>query len=247
MTTVEEQIEEQETEAAERPLLVRSFVADVTPGDGRTVDVRIVPYGEQATVHDGLGGLPRGVPYQEEWMPGVFEGQVRAANRVLANVEHERGLRGIVGHGLELREAADGFHGSFRLHENEDGEKALMLVREGVFEGISLEAIPKKNVRSAAGVIQRVKATLRGIAFCREGAFPGARVLAVREQDILDEELLLPDIDPELVERCRRAGIRLPQRFEAPPDETDPPAETGTSADGTRPPDADDDDNSEVP
>ena len=60
--------------------------------DGRTVDVRIVPYGRTARVSDG------GPLYEEQWMPGVFAHQVNAANRVLANFEHQSGIGGVVGH-----------------------------------------------------------------------------------------------------------------------------------------------------
>lgn len=219
------------TETPERAFLVRAYDADIAAGTGRTIDVRIVPYGETATVNDGFGGVARGVPYQEQWMPGVFNHQLNAANRVLANVEHQLGIQGIVGHGLALREASDGFHGSFKAHENADGDKALMLVNEGVFSGISLEAQPVKNIRTSAGVVQRVKANLRGIAFCRQGAFAGAQVLAVREAhnvvDEIDESLLPVDMDPETVERCRRLGISLPQRYQTHPADT--PAQTGTS------------------
>jgi HK97 family phage prohead protease len=217
------------TEARESGLLRRTFAAELTPGDGRTVDVRIVPYGEKITHNDGLGGVPIGVPYTEEWVPGAFDGQIRAANRVLVNFEHQPGIGGVVGHGLALREAPDGFHGSFRLHETADGDKTLMLVREGVLGGVSLEAIPKKNVRTAAGVVQRVKAHLKAVALCREPAYTGAVVLAVREAaPILDEELLPVDMTPEAVERCRRLGIKLPQRYETHPAETDTPALAGT-------------------
>lgn len=228
-------IDEQHTETAERPFLVRSFAAELTAGDGRTVDVRIVPYGETATVADGFGGVARGVPYEEQWMPGVFDHQVNAANRVLANFEHQTGIAGVVGHGLKLRESGDGFHGSFKLHDTADGDKALMLVREGVLGGVSLEAVPVKNVRTRTGVVQRVKAHLKAVALCREPAFAGAKVLAVREANpFLDEEFLPVDINPELVERCRRLGIRLPQRLQAHPDQTGTPDNTGTPDDGTR-------------
>lgn len=235
MSTAETDILEQDTEAAERPFLVREFAAELTSGDGRTVDVRIVPYGERAIASDGLGGVARGMPYEEEWMPGVFAHQGNAAHRVLANFEHQRGIGGVVGHGVALREEADGYYGSFKLHDTADGDKALMLVKEGVLGGVSLEAFPAKSVRSRTGVVQRVKAHLRGIALCRQGAFEGARVLAVREQQILDEAIVPVDLDPETVERCRRLGIDLPQRYEAQPAETDTPASTGTSEDGTRP------------
>lgn len=219
---------------AQDETIVRTFAAELSAGDGRTVDVRIVPYGERATAIDGLGGVARGIPYQEEWMPGAFAHQERAANRVLANFEHQPGLAGVVGHGLTLRGTADGFYGSFKLHDTPDGEKALMLVKEGVLGGVSLEARPVKSIRTASGVVQRVKAHLKAIALCRDPAFTGAQVLAVRTAPVFDEEMLPVDIDPELVARCRRLGIRLPQRMQAHPDDTDTPAKAGTSDDGTR-------------
>src|SRR6185369_2204365 len=108
-----------------------------TAGDGRTIDMRIVPYNTPATVADP----PHYQPYEEVWMPGAFDRQLKAANRVAAwlNFEHEQGIRGIIGHGNELRDAQDGLHGSFRVMENPDGDKALQLVRDGVLTGISLE------------------------------------------------------------------------------------------------------------
>lgn len=222
----------------EREVIHRTFAADLNPGDGRTVDVRIVPYGEQVQHNDGLGGLPKGQPYTEEWAPGTFAHQEKAANRVLANAEHQQGIAGVVGHGAALLERSDGLYGSFKIHETPDGDKALILIREGVYNTVSLEARPVKSIRKA-GVVLRVKAHLEAIAFSRFGAYAGAQVLAVREQAFEDEEAIPEDLkpldmDPETVERCRRLGISLPQRYEAHPAETDTPAQSGTSADGTR-------------
>lgn len=216
-------------------MIVRNFAAEMTSGEGRTVDVRIVPYGERVVHNDGLGGVPKGIPYSEEWMPGAFANQENAANRVLVNFEHQKGIGGVIGHGLMLREAADGFYGSFKLHETPDGEKALMLVREGALGGVSLEAVSKKSIRMANGVVRRVKAHLHGIALTRKGAYSGSVVLALREEaQIFDEEMLPVEIDPELIARCERLGIALPERMKAQPAETDTPALTGTSEDGTR-------------
>jgi len=230
MSTAIHEIEEQ---TAERPFLIRTYAVDAAMGDGRTVDVRIVPFGEKATAVDGLGGVPRGVPYEEEWMPDVFGKQENAANRILLNFEHEEGLRGIVGHGIALRQAADGYHGSFRLHEGADGEKARYLVEQKVLGGVSLEALPLKSVRTAAGVVQRVRAHLDKVSLCRTPAFKSSVVLALREETVFDEELLPVEIDPELVARCQRLGIAIPERLKAHP-AADTPAETGTSEDGTR-------------
>jgi len=228
--------QEHDDEAPNRGLIRRSFAAEFsTGGDGHTVDVRIVPYGEQIIHDDGLGGLPKGVPYTEEWMPGAFSHQLKAANRVLVNFEHQEGIAGIVGHGKALLERQDGLYGSFAIHETPEGEKTLLLIREGAVQGVSLEAIGRKSIRTAAGVIKRVKADLHGIALTRRPAYPGSVVLALREEaeTVFDEELLPVPIDPELIARCERLGIAIPERLKAPP-AADTPAETGTSEDGTR-------------
>src|SRR5689334_4916480 len=79
--TMEQELETPQDGAAEHgpEVIVRTFAAEMTAGDGRTVDVRIVPYGERITHNDGLGGVPKGVPYTEEWVPGAFADQARAA------------------------------------------------------------------------------------------------------------------------------------------------------------------------
>lgn len=231
----ETDIQQQDTEAPDRGLIRREFSGEMTAGDGRTVDVRIVPYGTRITHNDGLGGVAKGVPYQEEWVAGAFAGQERAANRVLLNFEHQTGLQGIVGHGVALVERSDGMYGSFRIHETPDGDKALLLVREKAVTDVSIEAFGRKSVRTADGVIQRVKAHLHGVSLTRRGAYPGAQVLALREPaELLDEAMLPLEPNPELIERCRRLGIRLPQRYQAHPDVTGTPAESGTPEDGTR-------------
>lgn len=244
MSEVLEQTSEQQNEAPERGLLHRVFAADINAGEGRTIDVRVVPYGE-VIEHDDLGGGRRGALYREEWIPGAFADQVRAASvgrakKVLVNFEHDQfGLAGVIGHGTALLERSDGLYGTFEIHEGPEGDKALMLAREGIADGISMEVKPLKSVRSADGVIKRVKGHLVNVALCRSPAYKSARVLAMREEriddePILDEQLLPVAINPELLERCRALGIKLPQRYEAHPAETGTPAESGTPEDGTR-------------
>lgn len=199
----------------ESGLLHRVFPADIATGDGRTVDLRIVPYGEIAVSNDGGGGLARGVAYEEEFVAGVFSHQLKAANRVLANFEHQPGIGGVVGHGILLREEADGFYGSFRLHETSDGDKALMLVKEGVLDGVSLEFAPVRSIRSAAGVVRRLKAHLDSVALVRNPAYKSAKVLAVREEILLDEALLPLEPDPEMLARLERLGLELPERYQS--------------------------------
>jgi HK97 family phage prohead protease len=229
-----------ETQRPERAVAVRRIDTTISAGDGRTISFRIAPFGERAMSADGLGGLPRGVVYEEELMPGLYDKQLKAANRILLNFEHQQGIAGVVGHGVELERRSDGYHASFRIHETPDGDKTLTLVKEGVLGGASVESYWLKSIRSASGVVQRVKAHLEAVAICRQGAYPSAVLTGLRAEEIpdeiiLDEELLPVTPDPELLARCRALGIRMPQRFQAHPDVTDTPAETGTPEDGTRP------------
>lgn len=230
------------TETAERPFLVedagflrREFAADLKVGDGRTVDVRIVPYGERVRHNDGSHG--GGQWYEEEFLEGVFDHQVNAANRVHANVEHESGVNGTVGFGVLLRSVpGDGFHGTFRLLDTPAGETARQLIDAGALDGVSLEAKEVRTIRGADGVLRRAKANLRAIAFTRFGSYRGAKVLAMREEpeQVLDEAVLPVEMDAGLIERLRAQGVELPSRYKAHPAGTDTPPEGGTSGDGTR-------------
>lgn len=227
----------------ERAVAIRRFDTKIESGDGRTISFCIAPFGEIATCADGLGGHPRGVQYQEELMPGLYDKQLRAANRVLLNFEHQQGIGGIVGHGLQLERRTDGYHAAFRIHGTPDGEKTLALVKEGVLRGASVESYWLKSVRSASGVVQRVKAHLEAVAICRQGAYPSAVMTGLRTDDfpediLLDEALLPVAPNAEVLDRCRALGIRVPQRFEAHLAETGTPAESGTPEDDTRPPEA---------
>lgn len=205
-------------------LLHREFRAEASVGDGRTIELRVVPYHEPAEVDDGQG------PYREEFAPGAFDGQTEFAHRVYLNFQHEKGIRSIVGKGVTLESRDDALYGSFRALPDSDGDKALTLVQEGVLTGASIEFKPKQSVRTADGIVRRVKAHLDAVALCRVGAYASAGVLAVREgedepEQILDEAVMPVPIKSERVERLRAQGIKLPDRYMAHPEDPAPPSE----------------------
>ena len=217
-------------------VLQRTFEVAAVEVEGRTVDVRVVPFGEVARVADP----PDYEPYEEEFVAGCFDHQLSAANRVHANYEHGKGISDVVGHGVSLRQESDGYHITSTIHRTNNGDTALELINAGALPGVSVEFHPVRNVK-AGNVLQRVKANLRGFAFCRQGAYASAQVLAVRTEDeepvqTLEAELLPVALDPDVVERCRQLGIALPQRYAHPVDEGTP-AQAGTpDGDGTREP-----------
>lgn len=177
---------------ADENVIRREFQAELVPvGDGRTLDLRIVPYNKPTRVSDG------GPTYLEEWLPGVFDRQIKAPNRVWVNVEHEKGFRGVVGKGAEFRETDDAFVGTVRIDEGPDGDKALRFVNDGALTGVSLEAVPLKDNKTADGIVQRVKARLLNVSLCRNPAFADAEVLAVREAP--EDEVEISEQEPEIV------------------------------------------------
>lgn len=224
----------QNTERPERAVLIREFAAADMAVDGRTVDVRLVPFGEVARVADP----PKYEPYNEEWIAGVFDHQLNAASRIHAKYGHSDSVIDVVGHGVTLRSEPDGYRVTTKIHQTLQGETALELLRDGALPCVSLEAHPVKSIRSVNGVVQRIKANLTGFAFCRQGAFAGARVLAIREEIV--EEILIPaefqpiQFDPELAARLERNGHVVPASLKAHPASSDTPASADTPADGTR-------------
>ncbi len=200
-------------------------VAEFTPGEGRTIDVKIVPYSGAARVSDDGGATM----YEEMWMPGAFSDQVKAATvgrarEVFVNFEHPAPMqmKDVLGHGLALRETPDALYGSFGLHDDENGAKAAMMVKDGLVGGVSLEAVRQKLIRGKDGVLRVYKAHLVNIALCRRPAFAGAGVLAVREEEFtLDEEMLPIPMPEDIVERCRKMGLKLPDRYQPVEEESE--------------------------
>lgn len=201
---------EHEPEALHREVSVR--IAE--GGDGRTLEARLVPYNEAATVSDG------GEPYQEMFVPGAFNAQMGAAHRIKAflNFRHRQSLADIIGHAQKIEDGDDGLYGELRVLEVPDGDKALALVRAGVLDRLSIEFIPKKS-KVEDGIVKRLSARLLGVALVSEGAYSSAQVLAVREQDEDDDdpeettkrEAIPPlaPLDPNLIDGLEKLGLRI--------------------------------------
>jgi HK97 family phage prohead protease len=171
---------ETQTETGERKMIVRSFELPLSDGwDGRTLEAKIVPYNQPVTVADP----PDWEPYREMFMPGAFERQLSTPGRdkVLLNFEHEQGIRGVVGQSLRFAEEEDGLHGSFGIHENTDGDKALQMIHSGLLTGLSME-FRALSSRRVDGVVQRLRAQLDRVSLCRYPAYQDAGVLAIREE-----------------------------------------------------------------
>lgn len=212
--------EEASVETGGREVLVRTFAVESQKFDGRTLHVRVVPFDEVATVADP----PSFRPYKEKFLAGVFDRNERAANRILLRTDHaaiddggnrKSGLNGVVGRGVSLRQADGGYEGEFRLLSTPEAETARELIDGGVFGGVSAEFAPIKH-RTIDGVVNRIKAHLDSVALAMTPAYSKAEILALREEAIRedDEEPFIPEYDKELLERCKRLNIALPERIQ---------------------------------
>lgn len=184
-------------------------------GDGRTLIARLVPYNEVARVNDGTG------PYDELFRPGAFNAQTRAAHRIKAflNFRHSQSIRDQIGHATKIEDRQDGLHGELRVLDTPEGDTALQLVRADVLDKLSIEfeALKSKVVN---GVVERISARLLGVALVPEGAYEGAQVIAVREQQEPREVEQPVPFDPALAEKIAKRGLKVPDSL-LPTDEED--------------------------
>lgn len=195
--------------------LTREVAVRIADGDGRTLVSRLVPYGEVATVNDGMGA------YKEMFSPGAFRAQMRAVSRIkgFLNYRHRRGFGDQIGHIANAEDRPDGLYGELRVKPGAAGDDALYFVREGILDKLSVEFEPVKH-DLVAGVVVRTAARLVGVGLVPEGAYGRAEVLAMREEDEVPFDLddtervfLEPpaQIDPELQARLARFVDMTPE------------------------------------
>lgn len=205
----------------EPELVVRTFRAEIaSDGDGRTIEGLVIPYDVPQTVSDP----PAFEPYQETVARGAFRSVTNAPNRVLLDFEHYGALlndalgsmgsiAGTLGHAVELAERPDGLYGRFRILRGSDGDKALELAHEGVLGAFSAAMKPLRSTRLRNGVVQRLKVHLDRVSLVRVGAYPEARVMAIRSGKILEADDYEQPLDPQLATMLARF-VNIPARYE---------------------------------
>jgi len=186
-----------------RQIIVRSFSAELTAEDD-VIRGCCVPYGEVATVDDGDG------PYKEMFARGAFRRVTKAPHKVYLDFEHHEGILDVVGHGITLTERDSGLHGAFR-RIGAPGQQAQELIDAGVLTGMSVRALVLGPGRRENGVVVRTACHLDRVALCRDPAYAGAVLEALRAAPMSTQppELaaLWPERDADLDDRLRALGI----------------------------------------
>ena len=183
---------------------------EVAEGDGRTIEARIIPYGETATICDP----PEYVTQQERFAPGAFERQINAAHRVKVwlSTLHEQGLRGIIGHGETLEDRDDGVYATFRVHENADGDKALRWSGRGCCRRCRWSSSTLQSRRRGTGSSSASAAIWTGCRWFRSAPTRARRCLALREPPI--QLPRLPPLPDGLAESLASRGFKLGDEVE---------------------------------
>lgn len=153
--------------------------------DGRTLDIRLVPWDHVAQTEQG----------RECFTRGAFT----ECDPELVTIESQRHGGELVGRGTEIEERDDAAYLSARVSDTPGGNALLTLVRDRVLTraSIAFAEIGGGTRRRADGVIERTRVDLRRVAVLERGAYPGAQVLAIRrEPDMPDAELITTPPEP---------------------------------------------------
>jgi HK97 family phage major capsid protein len=197
------------TDELQRTNVDAVLVREDAEGDGRTVELRLVPW-------DVVTDTPQG---RESFARGAFDG----VDPTRVTIEAQRHGGPLVGRGLALDQRSDAAYLTARIAPVPAGDELVTLVREGVLRDVSVAFIPQKT-RKARGALVRQAVDLRRVAILERGAYPGAEVVAVRgahtEVETMEDTTTpapVPTIDQAAVmARLDRMAELLTQRAEVP-------------------------------
>lgn len=186
-------------------MLYRSFPPDLevrSGGDGRTVHGIAVPYGVPQQIDARL---------TEKFARGVFNHQLRAANRVRFAREHVDLGGTLIGVAQTLRDDAKGLYVELRTSRTPMGDETLELIKDGALPHLSVGFREGRNRRvPGSNVVERVTANLFEVAATLQGAYGDlAAVGGVRDHTgaELDGQAMGIEYCPECVHCTVPSGL----------------------------------------
>jgi HK97 family phage prohead protease len=136
--------------------------------DTRHLIGTVVPY----NIETRIGG------YVESFASGAFPDV--DAGKVPLLISHRHSALP-VGHAVELRDEPTRLAGEFHLSDTRDADEVLSLAKDGVPLGLSVGFVPQVDRwTSDRKRVVRVRAVLAEVSVVGVGAYPGAKVEAVR-------------------------------------------------------------------
>lgn len=151
-------------------------------GDGRTVDLFLVPYAKPTRINASL---------TEQFGPGSFDEQVRSMGRVPLAWGHLPHGGVTVGRMTELRSAAGGLVGTGRVSKTSAGDDLLALLTDGAIpSSVSIGFRSVEDRKIAGGVTERVKSVLTEVAFVQAPAYVEAEMVGLRAEEAVRHNAL---------------------------------------------------------
>lgn len=180
---------------ADTPTLYRAMpVTDLAlDGDGRTLEVLMVPWDTTARIVEVVGGELR--DYQEGFRRGAFDRQIEAGaknaghfGRITFKDQHDGGY-GKLGRVRHMENVEAGLYGRIRV-DTDNVQKVRDAASDGITD-LSVEFHPLASVgdeRHRGAEVWRTDAFLTAVALEPMGAYQGAEVLAMRKAADVDAE-----------------------------------------------------------
>lgn len=140
--------------------------ADATPGDGRSIRIRLVRWGVPALTPEG---------YREQFARGAFAG----VDPGRVTIESQRHGGTLVGRGESIEELDDGAYLEARIARTPAGDELLQLVDEKVLREASVAYKPTRSTRQG-DVYERQAVDLWRVAVVERGVHPDAGIVALR-------------------------------------------------------------------
>lgn len=161
-------------------ILFRS--TELTPGSGREIFGRAVPYGVTIDNVSDFGGAP----YRERFEYGAFARTIRErGHKVKLLMSHDR-RKLAVGRAVDLREQPDGLYSAFEVANTRDGDELLELVRTGVVDSFSIGFQPVRDRREPDRVngdlVTRLEVKLHEVSAVNFPAYEDALIGGVRSE-----------------------------------------------------------------
>ena len=157
----------------------------------RLIELIVAPYDEKTIVHQ-----PYGYPVVESYCRGAFDGIQRRPNRIKVNRDHK--FERTIGKAVALYPSREeGLVAELKIARTDLGDETLALAEEEILDASAgfLPMPDGEEWNRARTEVKIRKAWLGHIALVPEGAYEGARVLAVRNAAKPEERTATPNLD----------------------------------------------------
>lgn len=157
--------------------------------DGRTLDGRIVPYGEVASIVELDQETNQVVRYQEQFlrhslaaMAQGFKARSGKGLHVPFLIDHNDSFQNLIGHAVELDSRDDGAYATFRLYDDTNIVKIRSILNES-HTGLSIAFKDTREPKLLDGVVSRVQVFVGHVAATPSPAYATAGISSMRSTD----------------------------------------------------------------